>query len=201
MVKITFEVPKIMREVAQTHDIQEHPFDICFECPFRGDTCDGPNEQAMSMPRRIDWLKRLGKKNGITREKAAEMSGIPLATINSIMTGRTEDPRHSTMQALSKAYSGGCWGKYPCHFAALLINGELQDGAPDTLETSVRLEAAQREIAQLEQRLASAKEDDRQKVDYLKQEIAELKHSRRLCLFIILVLFLALISVIVLWLA
>jgi transcriptional regulator with XRE-family HTH domain len=135
MVKLTFDIPRRMKIAAQEIGTSGNPDAICFECPFRGDTCGGANETAMSMTRRVEWYKRLAKENNITRAQAAEISGIPLDTINSVMTGRTEDPRHSTLQAISKAYNGGCWGKYPCHIAALLIRGELEDDSSDERES------------------------------------------------------------------
>lgn len=196
MVKISFDVPKAMREIAKSPDIQEHPYDLCFECPFYTVSCDGPNERAMTMQRQVEWYKRLGKKRGITQEKAAEISGIPFNTLRSVMSGKTEDPRHSTMQAISKAYSGGCWGKYPCHFAALLINDELDENN-DTTDYQARYEGAQREVMRLEQRLEIIMKESDKKVDYLKGEVAELKKGRKQCLLIILALFIFIVFVLI----
>lgn len=180
MVKISFDIPKAMRDVAQSEDVNKHPQNLCFECPFRGVTCDGANEQAMTMPERIDWLKRLGKKNGITREKAALMANTSINTVNAIMTGRTEDPRHSTMMALSKAYNGGCWGKYPCHIAALLITGQLEESAPDPNSQTQLIE-----LEHLRERVTYIKEEESKKVAYLVKEIEELKKTRRFLIGII----------------
>ena len=170
MVTIRFKVPEKMFQTAQRPDIQETPYDLCFECPFRSVTCDGPNEQAMTMPRRITWFNRLGKERGITRAAVAELSGVPLAPINSIMTGRTPDPRHSTMQALSQAYSGGCWGQYPCHMAALLMQGKLtgEDDDPEADELRGRLHRAEDELRQR----SYVAESDHRAVVFLKEQIA-----------------------------
>ena len=186
MVKLTFDIPRRMKIAAQEIGTSGNPDAICFECPFRGDTCGGANETAMSMPRRVEWYKRLAKENNITRAQAAEISGIPLDTINSVMTGRTEDPRHSTLQAISKAYNGGCWGKYPCHIAALLIRGELEDDSSDESKLRAQLESAQREMARLEDGLG-----------YFKEEVRELKKTRKMLLCIILALFLFIISILI----
>lgn len=176
MFTIQFDIPKKMRDLAQVPGIQERPYDICFECPFRGKTCDGPNEQAMEMPRRIEWFNRLAKERGLSRSEAAEEAGLPLATVNSIMAGRTLDPRHSTMQALSKVYSGGCWGQYPCHLAALLLNGELLE-ADFTFEDAKKIDELTQEVAKLRAReesaIAHVEADSQRKVEYLKDLVAK----------------------------
>ena len=190
MVKLTFDIPRRMRIAAQEIGTSGNPEDICFECPFRGDTCSGVNETQLPMPRLIGLYKRLAKENNITRAQAAETARIPLDTLNSVITGRTEDPRHSTLQAISKAYNGGCWGKYPCHIAALLIRGELEDDSSDEGKLRVQLEGAQREMARLEEG-----------VRYFKDEVRELKKTRKILLYIILALFLFIISILIVDLA
>lgn len=185
MVKITFDVPRKMREAALSPRIQDAPYDLCGECPFHSVTCDGPNEFAMTVERWVSWSSKLAKERGMTRAQIAEDSGIPLATVNSIMSGRTEDPRHSTMQAISRAINSGCWGQYPCHFAALLINDELpEDDSPveDLAALRKELDEANRRVERWRARVseyesqkkadvAEAKADSQRQIQFLRGQI------------------------------
>ena len=159
MRKFVLSVPKDMVEIAKSADIAEKPYNICLKCPYRGRSCDGPNCLAMEMPRLIEWNDSLAKTQGFTRAKTAERADIPLGTLNSIMTGRTPDPRHSTMQAITRANSGGSWGKYPCHLAAILMDKEMfEDSMVD-----------EEEFAKHE--LQIVREESNRKVEYLRKEI------------------------------
>lgn len=175
MINISFDVPQKMMDLAQEKDIKNRPYDLCLECPFCFVTCDGPNEDAMTMVRRVERLNHLAKKRGLTRSDISEKSGLPLATVNSVMSGRTEDPRHSTMQALSKTINGGCWGQYPCHIAAMLMEGEL-------IDTGVNLEmdALRNRLAEAEDKLnqrSYVAESDQRAIVFLKEQIAFLDNQ------------------------
>jgi len=122
--KILIEVPGEMLALAQDPTIWERPYDLCNICPPHTRTCDGPNEDAMTIERRVEWNLALAKKKGLTRQNVSEAAELPLSTVQDFFALRTHDPRLSTAQAISKACSGGSWGQYPCHMAALLMLGE-----------------------------------------------------------------------------
>lgn len=48
----------------------------------------------------VDELKELKEKKRITNQELADKSGVPLSTINRIMSGKTPDPGYSTAKAL-----------------------------------------------------------------------------------------------------
>ena len=187
MVSLRLEIPKKMRDVAKEPGIENRPYDICFSCPFNCDTCAGANENAVDMPRLVDLWSRLAKIHGITRADAAEESNIPLATVNSVMSKRTLDPRHSTVTALSKVYNRRTGVKPPCHIAALLMQDKLPEGTePDEGE---RINALKAEIAQLKENEKTvfdrAERNAQQQVDHLKrladrQEERILKQEKQL---------------------
>lgn len=54
----------------------------------------------------LDELKRRKKEAGFTNEDLAEVSGVPLGTVQRIMSGATKNPRRSTWEALEKALGG-----------------------------------------------------------------------------------------------
>ncbi len=51
-------------------------------------------------------LQELKKKNGYTNEMIAEMTGVPLSTVQKIFSGITKHPRYDTLLQLTKGMSG-----------------------------------------------------------------------------------------------
>lgn len=47
-------------------------------------------------------LKRLKKERNMTTETLSARSGVPVGTLNKILSGSTVSPRSSTMEALEK---------------------------------------------------------------------------------------------------
>lgn len=56
---------------------------------------------------KVKTIKAFMKKNKITYDELSERSGIPVSTLNYIFTGRTENPRTDTMQAIERALGIG----------------------------------------------------------------------------------------------
>ncbi|MBR6395707.1 MAG: Uma2 family endonuclease [Lachnospiraceae bacterium] len=54
----------------------------------------------------VDEMVELKKKNGYSLEYISEKSGVPLSTVQKVFSGITPTPRRSTLEALSKAFSG-----------------------------------------------------------------------------------------------
>jgi len=53
----------------------------------------------------VSELKELKKKKGYTNEMIAEMTGVPLSTVQKVFSGQTKHPRHDTLLELSKGLS------------------------------------------------------------------------------------------------
>ena len=134
MVKINFDIPKEMIEAAQTAEIKSNPHNLCFFCPAHTVTCAGTNEMALTSEQFVDRANKLAKIMRKTRANIAEDANRPEPTVVSVLTKRTLDPRHSTMQAISKSVNGGCWGAAPCYMAALLLNGQITPESVDVEE-------------------------------------------------------------------
>ena len=47
-------------------------------------------------------LKRMKKEAKMTNAEIAELSGIPLSTVNKIFSGATENPRYGTLLAIEQ---------------------------------------------------------------------------------------------------
>lgn len=184
MVTLRLEIPRKMREAAQAPGIENTPYDICFACPFKNETCAGGNECAVDMSRLIDLWNQEAKLHRITRADAVEKSGIPITTVNNIMTKRTLDPRFSTVAALSKAYNRRKSVLPPCHLAALLMQDKLPEG--DEPDEGERINALKEEISRLKENEKTvfdrAERQAQREVDHLtrlanQQETRILKHE------------------------
>ena len=51
----------------------------------------------------VELLKKLKKLQKLTNEELAKKSGVPVGTLNKILSGATESPRHETMVAIAEA--------------------------------------------------------------------------------------------------
>ena len=50
----------------------------------------------------IEEMKKRKLETGFTNEMIAELSGVPLGTVQKIFSGQTKSPRYDTLQALQK---------------------------------------------------------------------------------------------------
>lgn len=51
----------------------------------------------------IELLKSLKKMQKLTNEELAQKSGVPLGTLNKILSGATKSPQHNTVKAIAEA--------------------------------------------------------------------------------------------------
>ena len=52
----------------------------------------------------IQEMKEKKREKGYTYAQMAELSGVPLGTIQKIFSGETESPRYDTLQALERLF-------------------------------------------------------------------------------------------------
>ena len=52
----------------------------------------------------IQEMKEKKKEKGYTNEQIAELSGVPLGTVQKIFGGTTTSPRYDTLKALEKIF-------------------------------------------------------------------------------------------------
>ena len=53
----------------------------------------------------VEQMKEIKRAKGYTYEQIAELSGVPLGTVQKIFSGETQAPRYSTLQALEAVFS------------------------------------------------------------------------------------------------
>ena len=51
----------------------------------------------------IEYIKEIKKERGLTNEELSKLSGVPLGTLNKILSGHTPDPQFETVKAICKA--------------------------------------------------------------------------------------------------
>lgn len=176
---VAIKVPQELLGGIQAIDPNK-PYDLCLHCEFLEESCDGPNIVAMEYTRWIEWANKLAHQRGLTRAQIAEQSGVPKSTIDSVLSGRTSDIRHSTLQAITRTVVGGCWGRYPCHLASLLMQSEELRVDEQIAALKKELEEERGKNADLrnqlheakslhEKELATVREDAQRKTDWLKE--------------------------------
>lgn len=154
-----------------TETLEEKPYNICISCPRIGQTCDGPNFLAMSVYRWCEWchLRRdyLGWKNSTLSEK----SGVSKISIDRIMAGDVKDLRITTMQAVTRALVNGTWGQAPC----VLVTETEKEIYVDNPVIVAQCQQLQNSLdtlsAEYKENLAAVREEARQKIDFLKEQV------------------------------
>ena len=89
-------------------------YDECITCDKLGRLCHGPNFISMPAADLLDWCKRRKQHLGLSRERLAEMSGIPLGTINRLLSGTHYDFRYETLRPIIMVLLGGTFSGNPC---------------------------------------------------------------------------------------
>lgn len=51
----------------------------------------------------IEYIKEIKKEKGLTNEELSKLSGVPIGTLNKILSGHTTDPQFETVKAICKA--------------------------------------------------------------------------------------------------
>ena len=54
----------------------------------------------------LNKINEIKKKLGMTTEELSQKSGVPIGTLNKILSGQTEDPKFFTLKAIARAL--GC---------------------------------------------------------------------------------------------
>ena len=148
-------------------------FEKCIKCDRIGESCV-PNLLTMSFADLIQWCNLRQKFLGWTNQKLAEMSGVPLSTINRIKAGDYMDCKYSTIKALLVALVGGTKDEFPCNEQ---VDKQLQqmDAIKQETET-LKLRLNQIDEQHRSDIRAVREEYQQQIVDY-KERIAFLKEE------------------------
>lgn len=51
----------------------------------------------------IEYIKQIKKERGLTNEELSKLSGVPIGTLNKILSGHTPDPQFETVKSICRA--------------------------------------------------------------------------------------------------
>lgn len=139
----------------------------CLNCPKLGISCDGPNFAAMSSAQLIKWCKLRKTELGMSNQKLADLSGVPIGTINRLLSETNLDFKHETMRSIIQVLVGGDWNGFPCPNP----DNHAHEAAHEKEEND-KLRA---QIQKLESSIESIKADERRRIEFLKEEVTYLK--------------------------
>lgn len=152
--------------------LEEKPYNICISCSRIGQTCDGPNFLAMTVERWCEWCRLRRDFLGWKNQTIADKSGISKISIDRIMAGDVKDLRITTMQAVSRALVNGTWGQSPC----VLVTETEKEIYVDNPVIIAQCQQLQNTLDSLSEQykaeLETVREEARQKIDFLKDQVA-----------------------------
>lgn len=165
-------------------DFTNKPYNRCLSCPHRAEKrCDGPRTSAMDLARWCEFMRDMKEVNGLTNAYIAEKSGVSIKTIERLMAlNCDQDIMRETARRIEDAIIGSS-NQYPCYLA-------FEETLPDnTQQLSVAMTELERALADnkdyrqaLDNIHASyaaemqlIRDDAKQKIDYLLQDIERLR--------------------------
>lgn len=181
MVKLIVEVPQEFVDYIQSTDFKDKPYDLCLQCPFDRKTCDGPDSGTMTYERWAEYMSARAKRDSLTHAQIADAAYVSKATIDGAFSGRGKDMRHSTMRAITQAVTGRDKGRYPCHLAALLMEGKdlniFQEDLYDEVENLKKQHERDVEElkAELKKEMEALKAAEQAKIEHLKGDVEHLR--------------------------
>lgn len=140
-------------DVPSTEITPEKPFNECVLCSFCQSGCSGPNLLVTEINRVCELMQSRRIALHWSYQKLADKAGTQVLTVKNILTGKIKNPSFISMQKLAFALFADKDGKFPCPKQLLIPQ---QDSV---------------EVERLNESLASEK----QKVAYLKQQVADYK--------------------------
>lgn len=144
-------------------------FEKCIKCTRMGESCV-PNLMLLPFSDLVQWWTKRQKHLGWTNNTLAEISKVPIGTINRIKAGE-EDCKYSTIRNILIALIGGTTDEFAC---TEQVEKELQQ--MEKLEQqAAKLSVAEAENEVLKKRLAEIDELHRKDIRIIKEEFEEQK--------------------------
>ena len=143
-------------------------FAKCIPCNKIGVSCV-PNLMLLPFPELIQWCLKRQKYLGWSNQKLADVSHVPVGTINRIWAGDYLDCKYSTIKNILIALIGGTTDEFSC---TEQVENELKQ--KEQLEQSAaKLSVIQAENEMLKERLRQIDELHRNDVRAVREEYQE----------------------------
>ena len=143
-------------------------FEKCIKCDRIGDSCV-PNLWLLPFPDLIQWCIKRQKHLGWSNQIWADISKVPVGTINRIKAGEYADCKYSTIKSLAIALIGGTTDEFPC---TEQVEKELRQ-LEQFEQQAAKLTTVEAENEMLKNRLRQIDEQHRQDIRAVKEEYQE----------------------------
>ena len=144
-------------------------YEKCITCNRIGQSCV-PNLMRLSFPDLIQWCNKRQKYLGWTNQHLADVSKVPIGTINRIKAGDYLDCKYSTIHNIVIALIGGTSDEFPCNEKVEVELRQLE-------ELEAKLAAIEKENEALKSRLEHIDELHRNDIRVIKAEYQEQKQE------------------------
>ena len=142
-------------------------YEKCITCNRIGQSCV-PNLMRLSFPDLIQWCNKRQKYLGWTNQHLADVSKVPIGTINRTKAGDYLDCKYSTIHNIVIALIGGTSDEFPCNEKVEVELRQLE-------ELEAKLAAIEKENEALKSRLEHIDELHRNDIRVIKAEYQEQK--------------------------
>lgn len=89
-------------------------YEKCLKCDKLGTSCNCMSFVKMTSKEIIEWCKAKKSMLKLTNESLANLSGVPVGTINRIFAGKGTDYYYETLRPIIKALVSGDWSEDNC---------------------------------------------------------------------------------------
>ena len=142
-------------------------FDKCIKCNRIGESCV-PNLMLLPFHDLIQWCNNRQRYLDWSNQKLADLSKVPVGTINRIKAGE-EDCRYSTIRSILITLIGGTSDEFSC---TEQVARELQQ-VEQLAQQTAKLSATEKENEALKCRLLEIEEQHRKDIRAIRAEYRE----------------------------
>ena len=124
---------------------------------------------SMNYEQLTSWIKSEMKEQAMSHQKLSDLSGVPKATIDSLLAGRRRDVGHYTLSPIIRVLMKRYLAASPCRSAAIAAKAsevaDLQERIKEYKETNATYRATIADLrAQIKKYEAAAKKAQKQQV-------------------------------------
>lgn len=168
---------------------EDKPFNACFECSSFRNGCSGPNLLAARSISRVSELYQYARiLAGYSYQYVAEETGLSLATVKRVLTGKITDPSWFVLKALNDCLVSDPNGKYPCAIPNVVSDTENSAKLNDALRELERVLNDNKEIQKLLDNIQTShiaelhtvRAEAQEKIDYLRKQVDKLQEQNDL---------------------
>ena len=160
-------------------------FDKCIPCDKIGRSCV-PNLWLLPFHDLVQWCIKRQKYLGWSNQIWADMSNVPVGTINRLKVGDYDDCKYSTIKSLAIAVIGGTTDEFSCAEQVereLRQMEQLEQQAAKLIATEAENEILKERLRQIDEQhrkdIRAVKEEYHEQIVFLKEELEFLRSMHK----------------------